>query len=166
MLHTMSCTVLALLVLTCTSVAQKALFAYPQDGDTLVAGSNISIRVDRPTPSGPVVEAGIGLGMSSCNESCPSPETSFEYLFYAGAFNPQRPAQVSLGEDFNAFQNFTVTVPSIDGPAILGFLHSSFGEGERFRNIQTLIAHDTASDSHRSIVLVKKNFSADLGTEE
>ncbi|KAH7878721.1 uncharacterized protein C8R40DRAFT_784456 [Lentinula edodes] len=129
MLHTMSCTVLALLVLTCTSVAQKALFAYPQDGDTLVAGSNISIRVDRPTPSGPVVEAGIGLGMSPCNESCPSPETSFEYLFYAGAFNPQRPAQVSLGEDFSAFQNFTVTVPSIDGPAILGFLHSSFGEG-------------------------------------
>lgn len=68
--------------------------------------------------------------MSPCtSESCPSPETSFKYLFYAGSFNPQRPTTVALGQDFNAFQNFTITVPSINGTATLGFLHSSFGEG-------------------------------------
>ncbi|KAJ3755948.1 hypothetical protein FB446DRAFT_703022 [Lentinula raphanica] len=122
--------VFTLLALAGSSLAQGANFAYPLDGDTLVAGSNISIRIDRPTPSAPVVEAGIGLGMSACSsDSCPSPETSFKYLFYAGGFNPQRPAQVNPGDDFNAFQNFTVTVPSIEGKAVLGFLHSSFGEG-------------------------------------
>ncbi|KAJ4490198.1 hypothetical protein J3R30DRAFT_46740 [Lentinula aciculospora] len=129
MKNIVSCTILALLALTGSSLAQEAHFAYPLHGDTLVAGSNISIRIDRPTPSGPVVEAAIGLGMSACSSSCPSPETSFEYLFYAGSFNPQPPAQISSGEDFNAFQNFTIEVPSISGPAILGFLHSSFGEG-------------------------------------
>ncbi|KIK68549.1 hypothetical protein GYMLUDRAFT_35999 [Collybiopsis luxurians FD-317 M1] len=122
-------TPLALLALAGSSLAQHALFAYPQDGDTLIAGSNISIRIDRPTPSGPTVEAAIALGMSSCSdESCPSPTTSFRYLIYAGGFNPQRPSNPTIGEDFNAFQNFTVTVPSINGQAILGFLHSSFGE--------------------------------------
>ncbi|KAJ4000179.1 hypothetical protein F5050DRAFT_666843 [Lentinula boryana] len=126
----LSRSVLALFALVGSSVAQGAQFAYPQDGDTLVAGSNISIKIDRPTPSGPVVEAAIGLGMSTCSsDSCPAPETSFGYLFYSGAFNPQRPAEVSLGQDFNAFQNFTAIVPSINGNAILGFLHSSFGEG-------------------------------------
>ncbi|KAF9078783.1 hypothetical protein BDP27DRAFT_1310169 [Rhodocollybia butyracea] len=119
-----------ILTLAGSAFAQGASFAYPQDGDTLVAGSSIDIRIDRPTPSAPTTEAGIGLGMSPCSsESCPSPETSFEHLFYAGGFNPQRPSQVAAGEDFNAFQNFTVTVPSISGSAILGFLHSSFGEG-------------------------------------
>ncbi|KAF5389516.1 hypothetical protein D9757_004130 [Collybiopsis confluens] len=87
---------------------------------------------DRPpsgkTPSGPVFEAGIGLGMSACADTCPSPTTVFQHLFYAGGFNPQRPSNPAPGEDFNAFQNFTVTVPSITGHAILGFLHSSFGE--------------------------------------
>ncbi|KAE9408008.1 hypothetical protein BT96DRAFT_933026 [Gymnopus androsaceus JB14] len=127
------------LALAGSSLAQGAYFAYPQNGATIVAG-NITIKIDRPTPSAPTVEAAIGLGMSSCreegtgelehSESCPSPEVSFEYLFYAGGFNPQRPTEVHLGDDFNAFQNFTVEIPaSMKGRAVLGFLHSSFGRG-------------------------------------
>jgi hypothetical protein len=129
---------LALFSLAGSSFAQGASFAYPTNGDTLVAGSNVTVRIDRPTPSDPTVEAGIGLGMSSCtSESCPSPETMFDYLFYAGGFDPQRPAQASAGEDLNAFENFTITVPSINGSAILGFLHSSFGRGVSIISLQT-----------------------------
>ncbi|KAE9407960.1 hypothetical protein BT96DRAFT_971011 [Gymnopus androsaceus JB14] len=129
-MKTITSSALALLALAGSSLAQGASFAYPLEGDTLVAGQSVDVRIDRATPSDPTTEAGIGLGMSACtSESCPSPETSFEYLFFAGGFNPQRPTTISPGEDFNAFQNFTITVPSINGNATLGFLHTSFGEG-------------------------------------
>ncbi|KAF5389560.1 hypothetical protein D9757_004147 [Collybiopsis confluens] len=137
-IHSMATAVAAtaLSALTPCSSAQGASFAYPQNRATIAAGSNLTVRIDRPTPSAPTVEAAIALGMSSCETSetghehysCPSPETSFEYLFYAGGFNPQRPNIVTSGEDFNAFQNFTIEIPeSLKGRAILGFLHSSFG---------------------------------------
>lgn len=39
---------LALLTLAGSSLAQGASFAYPLDGDTLIAGSSVTIRIDRP----------------------------------------------------------------------------------------------------------------------
>lgn len=39
---------LTLLALTGSSLAQGASFAYPLNGDTLTAGSNVTIRIDRP----------------------------------------------------------------------------------------------------------------------
>ena len=39
---------LTLFALAGTSFAQGANFAYPLSGDTLVAGSSIQVRIDRP----------------------------------------------------------------------------------------------------------------------
>ncbi|KAJ8515600.1 hypothetical protein ONZ45_g7019 [Pleurotus djamor] len=109
-----------------TALAQSALIGYPLPGDTISAGSNITIEVDRPNSLTGSTEVGISLSLQSCppERGCIASTDLLGPTLYAGSFHP----------DFSVsapgkppHQNFTVTIPSsfVKGTALLSLCHFS-----------------------------------------
>ncbi|KAF5347212.1 hypothetical protein D9758_011044 [Tetrapyrgos nigripes] len=137
---------LAAMSLTTPALAQIADFLVPANGDTLKAGSVITVEIEAPLFSAPVREVGLVIGFTVCNRlplGCTSsPEELMETVLYNGTFNPQRdPLQPTK----QAHQNFTVTLPDGQGAAQMGLVHFALGEGEEHPRPICLYLYPTSS---------------------
>ncbi|KAF9072346.1 hypothetical protein BDP27DRAFT_1382179 [Rhodocollybia butyracea] len=111
------------LALTSASVAQNVAVGSPADGTSVPAGSNMTVRIDRPDSLSASEEVAVVMGLWSCGANpCPGPANVMGTILYNGPFNPQ------FSTPQNALpphQNFTVAIPASfpKGPAQLGVAH-------------------------------------------
>lgn len=131
--------------LAVSALAQSVHIAIPTAGQTLQAGSNITVAVAKPvslllscflphfvhsyvsskaTLTGSS-DIGIGITLHHCSQNpCESAVEVLGSILYAGAFHAQRFADgVEFGEPH---ENFTVQIPAgfQPGPAVLSVPHS------------------------------------------
>ncbi|KAF8885680.1 hypothetical protein CPB84DRAFT_1788131 [Gymnopilus junonius] len=94
--------------------AQTSFIGYPPDGASITPGKKLTVQVVRPNSIEGSIEAGLVIGLFSCFNGpagCPGPEEVGTVLFN-GKFKPT----VHTGEQFQIYENFSLTVPS-DFPA-------------------------------------------------
>ncbi|KAJ6551759.1 hypothetical protein B0H19DRAFT_178000 [Mycena capillaripes] len=134
-----SLTSLALIaILATTAFAQSAVIGAPADGITVLAGSNITVEVDRPNTLTGSTEIAVVIGIFPCSNSvCPGPSEALGTILYDGSFNPQ------FQNDSRSkppHQNFTVTIPSSfrTGKAQLGVAHFTLIGAGQFPFLETL----------------------------
>lgn len=115
-----------LLSLTASALAQSVNIAIPTPGQTLQAGSNITVAVVRPSTLTGSTEVGIGITLHHCaQDPCESAVDRLGSILYAGPYQWQL---LNDGVEFNEpHENFTVQIPVgfQTGPAVLSVPHAS-----------------------------------------
>ncbi|GKZ69930.1 hypothetical protein AnigIFM50267_005167 [Aspergillus niger] len=108
--------ILSLALYTATALAQGIYINSPAAGTELQAGETVTVQLVRPVFSENVAEIGIAIGIESCSGSsgCPDPDSEIGNLLYSGPYDPQ-----SNGPP-DPYENFTITVPDVTGPAQIG----------------------------------------------
>ncbi|KAK7444003.1 hypothetical protein VKT23_015400 [Stygiomarasmius scandens] len=109
------------------ALAQRANIGSPTNSAVIPAGSNMTIRVDRPDSLSGSKEVAIVMGLVFCPNPefpCSPPEDGMGFILYDGSFNPQ--FSVPSGP-LPPHENFTVSIPNTTakGNAQLQFLHVS-----------------------------------------
>ena len=125
--------------LVSAALAQNIDIAIPVEGTKVTAGSVITVQLERPvratsqsclfllpppplnidtqTPSTDIEEVSVVIGFSPCPAGCIN--EGLGTILYNGTFDPE-----SANSAGNAFQDFSVTVPSwFNGPAQLRVAH-------------------------------------------
>ncbi|GLA72717.1 hypothetical protein AtubIFM55763_003602 [Aspergillus tubingensis] len=108
--------ILSLVLYTATALAQGIYIESPAAGTELKAGETITVQIGRPGFPENIAEIGIAIGIESCSGSsgCTAPDSAIGNLLYSGPYDPQ-----SNGPPY-PYENFTVTVPDVTGPAQIG----------------------------------------------
>ncbi|THU81777.1 hypothetical protein K435DRAFT_872987 [Dendrothele bispora CBS 962.96] len=109
------------------ALAQRANVGSPTVGTAIQAGSNMTIRVDRPDTLSGSKEVGIVLGLVFCPDPefpCRPAEDGMGFVLYDGPFNPQFSTPSG---SLPPHENFVVSIPNTTakGTAQLQFLHVS-----------------------------------------
>ncbi|KZT02184.1 uncharacterized protein LAESUDRAFT_763122 [Laetiporus sulphureus 93-53] len=118
----------SLFVLGCLALsafAQNIAISAPAAGDTVSAGSNITVRVDKPATLTGSTDVAIAICLKSCagyTGGCASFDTTevLGDILYTGPYDP-----IYGSGDWYPFQNFTVQVPAgmESGEASLSVTH-------------------------------------------
>jgi len=115
---------IVVLSLALAAFGQGAAIGAPTAGQTLVAGDNTTVIVERPDSLTGSSEIGIGITLHHCVQNpCEDATEDLGDILYNGAFNPQFQ---STGPR-TPYQNFSVAIPSgfPAGLAVLSVPHSS-----------------------------------------
>ncbi|PYI01244.1 hypothetical protein BO78DRAFT_423747 [Aspergillus sclerotiicarbonarius CBS 121057] len=105
------------------ALAQNVVIALPAAGQTVQAGQQLTVQIQRPTPPTNVEEMSIAIGLQSCASSTCYPASEvMGVVLYNGAFDP-----VYHEYYLPQYQNFTVTIPAgtAAGAATLGVAHAT-----------------------------------------
>ncbi|KAF8882741.1 hypothetical protein CPB84DRAFT_1750814 [Gymnopilus junonius] len=104
---------ISLLLGSIPALSQRTTLAYPPSGLNVTAGSQITVEVQRTSTTSSVTEVGLVIAMMACPAgNCFPPDEWLGTVLYNGPFNPQF---INDG-DWQAHQNFTVTVPEYFTP--------------------------------------------------
>ncbi|KAJ5863899.1 uncharacterized protein N7529_005815 [Penicillium soppii] len=91
-----------------SALAQNAHIGVPVEGQTVTAGEELIVQVQRPNSLSPSVEVGVVIGFTSCASTpCRSAEDILGTILYNGPFKP-----VYHETSLPPYENFTVTVPA------------------------------------------------------
>ncbi|KAJ3844914.1 hypothetical protein EV361DRAFT_944008 [Lentinula raphanica] len=116
---------ITLLALASIAVAQSAQIGTPQQGTSVVAGSNVTVMIEKPNSLTSTQEVAIVIGLASCgNAPCPNTTSKLGEILYQGSFNPQYSSPPGA---LPPHQNYSLQVPAsfAAGQAILGVAHLS-----------------------------------------
>ncbi|RAL04842.1 uncharacterized protein BO80DRAFT_431939 [Aspergillus ibericus CBS 121593] len=105
------------------AVAQNVYIALPTAGQTVQAGEQLTVQIQRPTPPTNVQEMSIAIGLQSCGSStCYPASEALGTILYNGAYDP-----VYHEYYLPQYQNITVTIPegTAAGAATLGVAHAT-----------------------------------------
>ncbi|KAF5383928.1 hypothetical protein D9757_007404 [Collybiopsis confluens] len=131
-------TLLTLLTAVSTSFAQNVVIGAPAMGSSVTAGSNLTVRVDRPDTLSGSEEVAVVVGLWSCGDNaCPGPSSVLGTILYNGPFKPQ------FSEPSNGLpphENFSVAIPATftKGRAQFGVVHVALGGAGLAPFMQTL----------------------------
>ncbi|KAH0826866.1 hypothetical protein J3R83DRAFT_4404 [Lanmaoa asiatica] len=101
--------------------AQGAVIGLPMAQQTVSAGDNLVVQVQRPNTLTGSEEVAVAIGLQSCpNRPCTPPSSFMGSILYNGPFDP-----VYHEPYLPPYQNFTVQVPSsvATGTALIGVAH-------------------------------------------
>ncbi|KAJ3855997.1 hypothetical protein EV368DRAFT_33429 [Lentinula lateritia] len=113
--------VYAAVALTHIALAQNVFIGHPANGSTISAGSNLTVRIDRPDTLSSSTEVALVMGMWPCNDlPCPGPSNIIGTILYNGPYKPQ----FSLNS-LPPHENFTVSIPEgfVKGVTQFGVAH-------------------------------------------
>ncbi|KAJ4482014.1 hypothetical protein J3R30DRAFT_3699343 [Lentinula aciculospora] len=116
---------ITLLAFTQTVLAQNVIVGLPTDESTVPAGSNLTVRIDRPDTLSGSTEVALVMGISPCGSlPCPGPSNILGTILYNGPFNPQFSIP---SNSLPPHENFTVSIPEgfVKGRTQFGVLHVS-----------------------------------------
>ncbi|KAJ5726754.1 uncharacterized protein N7483_008111 [Penicillium malachiteum] len=101
--------IVALAAFAGVALAQSTSIALPKAGDTVAAGSDLVVQIQRPDTLTGSDEIVVAIGMVSCpgETTCPSAGEALGNLLYHGSFDPD----FGTGS-YYPYENFTITVPS------------------------------------------------------
>ncbi|OOF98991.1 hypothetical protein ASPCADRAFT_127572 [Aspergillus carbonarius ITEM 5010] len=111
--------ILPLALCATTTLAQGIYINSPAAGSQLTAGSSITVQVARYNFIQSVAEIGLGIGISSCTNGCSDPTAALGTLGYNGGYDPEFGPGIH-----DQYENFTMTVPDITGPAQIGIVRA------------------------------------------
>ncbi|KAJ3752123.1 hypothetical protein EV360DRAFT_55776 [Lentinula raphanica] len=106
-------------------LAQNVFIGSPTTDATVSAGSNFSVRIDRPDTLTGSIEVAIVMGIWPCGSlPCPGPSNILGTILYNGPFDPQFSVP---SNSLPPHENFTVTIPEgfTKGQTQLGVMHVS-----------------------------------------
>ncbi|CAI7581212.1 unnamed protein product [Penicillium glandicola] len=90
------------------AIAQNAVIGLPTENQSINAGKEIIVQVQRPNSLSPSTEIGVVIGFSSCASSpCRDADEVLGTILYNGPFSP-----VYHETSLPPYENFTVTVPA------------------------------------------------------
>ncbi|KIK57586.1 hypothetical protein GYMLUDRAFT_172600 [Collybiopsis luxurians FD-317 M1] len=115
------------LAVVSTSLAQNTVIGSPLQGASVSAGSNFTVRIDRPDTLSGSEEVAVVIGLWSCgNNPCPGPTNILGSILYNGPYKPQFS---DPSDGLPPHENFTVAIPSgfTQGRAQLGVVHVALG---------------------------------------
>ncbi|KAJ3747135.1 hypothetical protein DFH05DRAFT_1478630 [Lentinula detonsa] len=113
------------LALTHAVLAQNVFIGLPADETSVSAGSNVTVRIDRPDTLSGSTEVALVMGIWPCGSfACPGPANVLGTILYNGPFNPQFS---SPSDSLPPHENFTVSIPEefVKGRTQLGVMHVS-----------------------------------------
>ncbi|KAN0077999.1 hypothetical protein V8E55_010056 [Tylopilus felleus] len=126
----------ALFLFAAATFAQSVDIGLPTYNQTVNAGSNLIVQVQRPNFLSSSEEVAIVIGLRSClNRPCIPPSSYMGTILYNGPFDPQY-HEVYL----QPYQNFTVQVPGsfTKGTALIGVAHVALIGAGFYPFLQTL----------------------------
>ncbi|RAH85429.1 hypothetical protein BO86DRAFT_376433 [Aspergillus japonicus CBS 114.51] len=108
---------LALTAFATMALGQGIFINSPAAGTELQVGETITVQVARGDYIQAMTEIGIAIGIQSCPDTrpCPPPNEYLQYVLYNGPYDPEYETGF-----YDQYQNFTVTVPDVTGPAQIG----------------------------------------------
>ncbi|PYH48541.1 uncharacterized protein BP01DRAFT_353705 [Aspergillus saccharolyticus JOP 1030-1] len=100
-----------------TALAQGIFINSPPANSQLQVGETITVQVARGDYIQAMTEIGIAIGIQSCPDTrpCAPPNEYLQDLLYTGPFDPEYHTDF-----YDEYQNFTLTVPDVTGPAQIG----------------------------------------------
>ncbi|KAJ4491512.1 hypothetical protein C8J55DRAFT_282245 [Lentinula edodes] len=113
----------AAFALTHMALAQNVFIGQPADGSTISAGSNLTVRIDRPDTLSGSTEVALVMGIWPCNNfPCPGPSNIIGTILYNGPYKPQFSVP---SNSLPPHENFTVSIPEgfVKGVTQFGVAH-------------------------------------------
>ncbi|RAL11204.1 uncharacterized protein BO97DRAFT_435493 [Aspergillus homomorphus CBS 101889] len=103
--------IFAFAVFASTALGQGIFINSPAAGSKLKVGETITGFIQA------MAEIGIAIGIQSCpaTRPCPAPNEYLQNVLYSGPFAPEYHTGF-----YDQYQNFTLTVPDVTGPAQIG----------------------------------------------
>ncbi|PYH98425.1 hypothetical protein BO71DRAFT_395222 [Aspergillus ellipticus CBS 707.79] len=105
------------------ALAQNAQLTLPVAGQSVKAGAQLTVQIQRPTPPTNTEEMAVAIGLQSCPDAACYPTSEMlGSLLYNGPYDPEY-HEYYLPQ----YQNFTVTIPAgtAAGKATLGVARSA-----------------------------------------
>ncbi|KAJ5645374.1 hypothetical protein N7507_011385 [Penicillium longicatenatum] len=118
------------------ALAQNAHIGLPKAGQTVAAGSDVIVQVQRPNSLTNSEEMAVAIGFASCGSGgCHPADEVMGTVVYNGKFNP-----VYHETYLPPYQNFTVTVPSSfkAGNAQVNVAHATLVGAGLYPDMETL----------------------------
>ncbi|EIW74042.1 hypothetical protein CONPUDRAFT_86030 [Coniophora puteana RWD-64-598 SS2] len=109
------------LLFAAAALAQNVIITLPTEGQSVTAGSNITVDVERPEQLTGFDQVALIISMTSCaSGACLPMAEGLDIILYNGAFNPVEPNPNPAHQQPN--QNFTVAIPAAlqKGEALIG----------------------------------------------